>query len=66
MGHYVQVHLVNGDKPIFKCTKCIKTSQGYLFECKDGNRTFLTKEVESIDDPFELPNGFIIDRNKRY
>ncbi len=66
MERHVQVHLVNGDNPVFKCTNYLKTSQGYLFECEDGNRTFLLKDVISIDDPFKLPNGFIINQDRKY
>lgn len=64
MKRNVRVHLTNGNKPIFKCTKIIETSQEYLFKCDDGDRTFLYEDVVSIDDPFILPSGFKINRDR--
>lgn len=65
MKRYIQIHLTNGDSSIFKCTNITKTSQGYLFECEDKNRTFLLDNIKSIDDPFKLPNGFKFDSGRK-
>ncbi len=62
MERYVQVRLINDDNTVFKCTNIIKTTQGYLFECNDKNRTFLLSNVVEVIDPFKLPNGFKINK----
>lgn len=60
----VLVHLNNGNRDLIECKDYYIEDEKYIFILEKKNIEYLCRDVSSIDDPFKLPNGKVIPKDR--
>ena len=60
----VLVHLTNGENNLIECKEYYIDNDKYVFVLENKNIEYQRGNVLSIDDPFKLPSGIVIPKDR--